>query len=90
MSMKQRCYNTKHKEYHNYGGRGIKICDRWLKPSLEGFMDFMEDMGPRPSPKHSVDRIDTNGNYEPSNCRWATNHIQQRLKQYDLYPIGIF
>lgn len=81
MSMKQRCYNINNKEYNNYGGRGIKICDRWLKPSSEGFMNFMEDMGPRPSSKHSIDRIDPNGNYEPHNCRWATAKEQGQNKR---------
>lgn len=73
--MKQRCYNPKHKSWGNYGGRGIKVCDRWLN----SFEDFFSDMGRKPSPKHSLDRYPNNdGNYEPANCRWGTDE-QQRL-----------
>jgi hypothetical protein len=70
--MKKRCYNPNNKDYKNWGGRGIKVCDRWLN-SLE---NFIEDMGEKPTPQHSIDRKNNNGNYEPSNCRWATSTEQ--------------
>ena len=63
-SMKRRCYSENHDAYYRYGARGIKVCDRWL----ESFENFYEDMGDRPD-KCTLDRIDPNGNYEPSNCR---------------------
>lgn len=77
MSMKQRCLNPNAPNYDLYGGRGIKICDRWVN----SFEDFLSDMGYKPSSKHSIDRIDVNGDYEPSNCKWSTNEEQQNNKR---------
>lgn len=75
--MKSRCSNPKYKNYHNYGGRGITVCERWLK----SFENFYQDMGPAPTIKHSLDRLNNNGNYEPSNCKWSTCIEQQRNRR---------
>ena len=73
-SMIDRCYNEKGKQYHDYGGRGIKVCRQWR----HDYAQWFKDMGPRP-PGTSLDRYpDNDGNYEPTNCRWATKKQQQR------------
>jgi hypothetical protein len=71
--MKERCYLVANKDYHHYGGRGIKVCDEWR----DSFESFYRDMGTCPSPKHSIDRIDVNGNYCKDNCRWASVRTQR-------------
>ena len=82
--MKDRCLNPNDKHYGYYGGRGIRICDRWLL----SYRNFLTDMGRKPGAEYSLDRIDVNGNYEPNNCRWATPKQQSRnrrccAKRYD-------
>lgn len=76
-SMKSRCYKKSCSQYHNYGGRGIKVCDRWINNPKA----FLEDMGKKPTPNHSLDRIDNNGDYEPSNCKWSTLQEQSNNKR---------
>jgi hypothetical protein len=78
--IRKRCTNPNYHAYPRYGGRGIRVCDRWLDPEI-GYANFLADMGRRPSPKHSIDRYpDNDGNYEPGNCRWATVDEQNTNK----------
>lgn len=73
-AMFKRCYNPKEISYKNYGGRGIKICKRWS--GKNGFNNFYQDMGKKPSPKHTIDRLDNNKNYCKANCKWSTMREQ--------------
>lgn len=76
VSMRARCRDPGHPNFARYGGRGVVVCARWLS-----FEAFLSDVGPRPSPLHSIDRIDNDGNYEPGNVRWATAAEQNRNKR---------
>jgi hypothetical protein len=69
--MRERCTNVRCEKYEAYGGRGIRVCERW-----RDFAVFLVDMGEKPSPQHSLDRIDNDGDYEPGNVRWATPRQQ--------------
>lgn len=80
-NIKTRCTNVNYHQYHAYGARGIKMCERWMS----SFENFLSDLGPAPTHKHSVGRIDNNGNYEPSNCRWETFIQQANNKTTNLY-----
>jgi hypothetical protein len=81
IGMKKRCLNINNHAYPSYGGRGIKICEEWIKD----FAHFLADMGPCPTNKTSIDRINNEGNYEPSNCRWATHREQARNRKSNRY-----
>lgn len=83
-AMKSRCNNKNDSAYRNYGGRGIKVCERWQEPHEQGFWNFVSDMGPKPNPSedYSLDRIDVNGDYCSENCRWVNRH-QQNINRRD-------
>lgn len=83
-SMKSRCLNPNSHGFKRYGARGIKVCERWLN-----FAKFYEDMGPKPTQKHSLERLNTDGNYEPSNCVWA-DAIQQASTRTNVRSITAF
>lgn len=78
-NMRQRCNNKNVPNYHRYGGRGIKICKEW-----DSFEVFLQDMGKRLSPEHSLERRNNNGNYEPANCYWATMDIQSNNQEKNI------
>ena len=77
LHMKERCYNPNTTQFKYWGGRGIKVCDRWK----HSFQNFLEDMGYKPSNEYSLDRINVDGDYEPSNVRWATPLVQSRNRR---------
>lgn len=90
LMMHERCFNTDHIAYKNYGGRGIEVCMEWRRTKYggpygddetEAFQKFLDEIGPRPSKRYSVDRIDVYGNYAPGNVRWATDEEQAANKR---------
>lgn len=76
-SMRSRCSNRNNKSWDRYGGRGIKVCERWEK----SFENFLADMGRKPSPEHSIERMENSSNYEPGNCKWATRSEQMKNRR---------
>lgn len=89
-NMNGRCYNKNAPNHCDYGGRGIRVCDRWR----HSFKNFLDDMGDRPTTNHSIDRIDNDGNYSPENCKWSTrfeqNHNQRVRKNNKTGHKGIY
>lgn len=83
-ALRQRCNNPRNKRYHRYGGRGIKVCARWQS----SFESFYKDMGPKPSLKHTIDRIDNDKGYSKQNCKWST-HSEQNFNNSRNKPVFI-
>lgn len=82
-AMKTRCYNPRSEKYSMYGGRGITVCDAWISD----FSAFLHDMGQKPDPAYTIDRIDPNKGYSPDNCRWASTYQQSTENKRDLKPL---
>ncbi len=86
LRMHDRCYNQHYHRFHRYGGRGIKVCSRWDSSNTRGFQNFLGDMGEQPGKGYSLNRIDNDDNYKPSNCRWATAQEQALNMRH---PLGL-
>jgi len=84
-TMMQRCYNENNPQYKDYGGRGIKVCERWLvnQKNAQGFWNFVADMGTKPK-NTTLDRKDNNEGYTPENCHWSTRSQQQRNRRNNI------
>ena len=85
LAMKSRCYRASDKSFAGWGGRGIKVCDRWVND----FPAFLADMGEKPTPQHTIDRIDSDRDYSPDNCRWATPAEQGGENRRGIIPITV-
>ena len=85
LGMKARCYRPKNKDYPRWGGKGIRVCDRWL----HDFMAFYADMGSKPTPEHTIDRLNSKLDYSPDNCRWATPQQQGAENRDGIIPVVV-
>lgn len=85
--MISRCTNLSDSAYERYGARGIHVCHRWQLPNGEGLSNFAHDMGPKPSPNHSIERVDNADGYGPGNCTWALMGVQSRNKRNNVWVI---